>query len=218
MPKPRLYTNVPIFHQIVWTGCRNPHMGLVYEHGIHIQHQEVPLRYLTEIKHWIHRRKRHFPPTGQQHSLQCLCISKLHKTYGAKHIAHYRLCPRTHTPFIFFNRYTYHVYYRSITNKENSASLFVITLLVKYGVDFVAPIVQGCFINPDIVTDPALLRYSLYRIYQECQEFTCSCKECIIPGSRLYHMRCLCYTCQILNALYYIVRTSKRSYKRTLTS
>ena len=79
--------------------------------------------------------------------------------------------------------YTYHVYYKSITNKENSASLFVITLLVKYGVDFVAPIVQGCFINPDIVTDPALLQYSLYHIYQQCQGFTCGCKECIIPGS-----------------------------------
>ena len=55
MPKPRLYTNIPIFHQIVWNRCKNPQMGLVYEHGIHIQHQEVSLRYLTEIKQWMHR-------------------------------------------------------------------------------------------------------------------------------------------------------------------
>ena len=147
-----------------------------------------------------------------------MCISRIHKTYGVKSVAHYRLCPETHTPFIFFNRYTYHVYYKNITNKENSASLFVIMLLMKYGVDFVAPIVQECFLNPDIVTDPVLLQYSLYQIYQRCQEYTCGCKKCIIAGSKLYHMRYLCYTCQLLNALYYIIQTSKRGYKKKLTS
>ena len=155
---------------------------------------------------------------GRLQNLQCMSIIALHKKYGAKQLAHYRLCPQTHTPYIFFNRYTYHVYYKNHTNGEDSLSLFVVTLLLKYGIDFMAPIVQGCFLSRYTITDPALLRYSLYHIYTRCQELLCGCSQCKIPGFRHYYIRCVCRTCQFLNALYYLTRTSKRGYKKILTS
>ena len=218
MPRPRLYTKVPIFNQVIWNSCRNPYMGLIYELGIHVQYQEIPTECFAEIQQSICKRKHHITPIGKLQNLQCMCIIALQKTYGAKKVAHYRLCPQTHTPFIFFNKYIYHVYYKSNTNDGQSLSLYVVTLLLKYGVDFTAPIVQECFLSRYIITDPALLRYSLYHIYTRCQELLCGCSQCKIPGFRHYYIRCVCRTCQFLNALYYLIQTSKRGSKRTLTS
>ena len=193
-------------------------MGLIYELGIHVQYQEIPTECFAEIQQSIRKQKHHITPIGKLQNLQCMCTIALQKTYGAKKVAHYRLCPQTHTPFIFFNKYIYHVYYKSKTNDGQSLSLYAVTLLLKYGVDFMAPIVQGCFLSRYIITDLALLRYSLYHIYTRCQELLCGCSQCKIPGFRHYYIRCVCRTCQFLNALYYLIRTSKRGYKKTLTS
>ena len=130
MPRPRLYTKVPIFNQVIWNSCRNPYMGLIYELGIHVQYQEVPTEYFAEIKQGMHKQKCHIRPIGKLQNLQCMCIIALQKTYGAKQVAHYRLCPQTHTPFIFFNRYIYHVYYKNNTNAGQSLSLYAVTLLL----------------------------------------------------------------------------------------
>ena len=57
MPRPRLYTTVPIFNQVTWNCCRNPYMGLIYEFGIHVQYKEVPTEYFAEVQQSMHSRK-----------------------------------------------------------------------------------------------------------------------------------------------------------------
>ena len=53
MPRPQLYTKVPIFNQVTWNSCRNPYMGLIYELGIHVQYQGVPTECFAEIRQSI---------------------------------------------------------------------------------------------------------------------------------------------------------------------
>ena len=120
-------------------------------------------------------------------------------------------------PYMFFNMYTYYVYYNTFTSCSQSLSLFEITLLVKYGVDVMTPIVQRCFLSHEPITDPGLLLYSLYHIYMRIYELTNRCSECEPFGSHDYAIRCLCQPCQILNALHYFIQKSQRIYQRRLT-
>ena len=216
MPHSRLYAHVPIFHQVIWNRCDNPHTGLIHELGFHIQHHLVSQETYSRVQPWIDNRKRHMFPTEGVQNLQCMCINTLHIKFGIRRTSHYRLSPQTHAPFLFFNRYSFHVYYKGSIASDQSISLFEITLLVKYGVDFKAPVVQRCFLSYEPVTDSALLRYSLYHIYTRIQELASRFAECTTFGCSNYALECLCETCQILDALYYFIRKSNRIYQRRL--
>ena len=217
MPPSRLYKYVPIFHQVIWNSVSDPQMGLTYEFGIHIQHRLIPIEAFAKVYKWVHQQKRHMCPITRLQNLQSMCINTLHKTYGVRHASHYRLSPQAHSPFLFFNMYTYHVYYDTSTNYGQSLSLFEIKLLVKYGVDFMAPVVQRCFLSHEPITDPRLLLYSLYHIYMRIYELTSRCSKCEPFGAHDYAVRCLCQTCQILDAMYYFIQKSQRIYQRRLT-
>ena len=219
MSQSTLYRHVPIFHQATWNSSSNPHLGLVHEFGFHIQHHsQVSQEDFAKVYHQMCNQEQHMPPVAKLQNLQCKCINILHQTFGVKLTTHYRLHPDIHTPFLFFNRYTYHVYYKDITNSSKSTSLFETTLLMKYGVDFKAPIVQQCFLSHEPVSDLEALRYSLYHIYRRTQEIASRFSDCIVLGCANCTIQCICQTCQILDALYYLIRKSGRVYvKRHLT-
>ena len=204
----------PVATSVIWSACHPTNKDLVlHEIGLHFK------RHAMSLGCWIHEQQRiweaprHTLPTDRILNLQCLCLTTIHRCYGAVKANFYCIKVQHNAPYMACNVYTYHVCYKDPDFLECLVTNYDVMVYVKYGFHPHSVVVQSMFHHDTLVDDPFFIQSGFASLQRDiwrqmntiAHNHRTACE--LPPGhpclySRGQAPKCYCGACRLRQSFY----------------